>query len=78
MTKARMVGWAHSPFGKREAPDTKALMAEVAKPALDHAGLGADQVDGLERRVVRMARREVGSYGGAVNAAPREVQTELF
>ena len=31
MGKAQIVGWAHSRFGKAEAPDTMALMAEVAQ-----------------------------------------------
>lgn len=26
----RIVGWAHTVFGKAEAPDTEALMAQVA------------------------------------------------
>ena len=38
-----IVGWAHTRFGKSEAPDTTALMAEVAGPALAHAGVTADQ-----------------------------------
>ncbi|MFC3569288.1 acetyl-CoA acetyltransferase [Paracoccus simplex] len=46
MTDPLIVGWAHTKFGRSEAPDTMALMAEVARPALDHAGLGADAVDG--------------------------------
>ncbi|MDK8871208.1 acetyl-CoA acetyltransferase [Paracoccus sp. SSJ] len=47
MTDPLIVGWAHTKFGKSEAPDTLALMAEVARPALDHAGLPADAVDGI-------------------------------
>jgi len=47
MTDPYIVGWAHSAFGKSEAPDTEALMAEVAAPALAHAGLGAEDVDGI-------------------------------
>ncbi|WJS86509.1 acetyl-CoA acetyltransferase [Paracoccus sp. TOH] len=47
MTDPLIVGWAHTKFGRSEAPDTMALMAEVARPALDHAGLGADAVDGI-------------------------------
>lgn len=42
-----IVGWAHTKFGKSEAPDTMALMAEVARPALDHAGIPPDAVDGI-------------------------------
>ncbi len=47
MTEPLIVGWAHTKFGKSEAPDTLALMQEVALPALDHAGLGAGDVDGI-------------------------------
>lgn len=47
MTKARIVGWSHSRFGKSEAPTTEALMAEVIPPALEHAGITADDVDAL-------------------------------
>ncbi|WP_010394609.1 acetyl-CoA acetyltransferase [Paracoccus sp. TRP] len=47
MTDPLIVGWAHTKFGKAEAPDTMALMAEVARPALDHAGLGPEAVDGI-------------------------------
>lgn len=47
MTDPLIVGWAHTKFGKSEAPDTLALMAEVARPALDHAGIDADAVDGI-------------------------------
>ncbi|WP_138472207.1 acetyl-CoA acetyltransferase [Poseidonocella sp. HB161398] len=47
MTTAQIAGWAHSRFGKSEAPDTEALMAEVALPALEHAGLEASDVDGI-------------------------------
>ena len=47
MSDPLIVGWAHTKFGKSEAPDTLALMAEVARPALDHAGLPPDAVDGI-------------------------------
>jgi len=47
MTKARMVGWAHSKFGKSEAPNTEALLAEVLAPALNDAGVPASDVDAL-------------------------------
>lgn len=43
----QIVGWAHTKFGKSEAPDTMALMAEVARPALDHAGIPPEAVDGI-------------------------------
>ncbi|MFG6531473.1 MULTISPECIES: acetyl-CoA acetyltransferase [unclassified Sulfitobacter] len=47
MTDPYIVGWAHSAFGKSEAPDTEALMAEVTGPALTHAGVDAEDVDGI-------------------------------
>ncbi|AXC50209.1 thiolase domain-containing protein [Paracoccus suum] len=47
MTEPLIVGWAHTKFGKAEAPDTMALMAEVALPALDHAGVPPEAVDGI-------------------------------
>jgi acetyl-CoA C-acetyltransferase len=47
MTDPHIVGWAHSTFGRSDAPDTEALMAEVTGPALDHAGVAAEDVDGI-------------------------------
>ncbi|MFG6547014.1 acetyl-CoA acetyltransferase [Sulfitobacter sp. 1A10445] len=47
MTDPYIVGWGHSAFGKSEAPDTEALMAEVTGPALAHAGVEAEDVDGI-------------------------------
>ena len=47
MTEPMIVGWAHTKFGKAEAPDTTALMAEVARPALDHAGIPPEELDGI-------------------------------
>ncbi|WP_306261430.1 acetyl-CoA acetyltransferase [Pararhizobium sp. IMCC21322] len=40
-----IVGWAHSRFGKSDAPDVEALMAEIGGAALDHAGVTPDSVD---------------------------------
>ena len=47
MTHAQIVGWSHSRFGKSEQPDTEHLIAEILAPALDHAGIGAEDVDGI-------------------------------
>lgn len=47
MTKAQIVGWSHTPFGKSDADSTEALMAQALAPALDHAGIGAEDVDGI-------------------------------
>jgi len=47
MSQARIVGWAHSRFGKSDASSTQELMTQVVKPALDHAGVAARDVDGI-------------------------------
>lgn len=47
MNDPLIVGWAHTKFGKAEAPDTMTLMAEVARPALDHAGIAPADVGGI-------------------------------
>ena len=42
---AAIIGWAHSRFGKLEdAPDTEALIGLVARQALEHAGIGPEEV----------------------------------
>jgi acetyl-CoA C-acetyltransferase len=77
MTKAQIVGWAHSQFGKTEYPDTEALMASVVAPALDHAGVGAEQVDGIFVGVLNggFSKQEfqgalVGMVDGDLSAVP--------
>lgn len=47
MTRACIVGWAHTPFGKLEDPDVESLMARVSGEALAHAGVSPEQVDGI-------------------------------
>ncbi|HEV7437625.1 MAG TPA: acetyl-CoA acetyltransferase [Pseudorhizobium sp.] len=47
MTTAQIVGWAHSKFGKSDAPTTRELMAQVIHPALAHAGIEPRDVDGI-------------------------------
>ncbi len=47
MTRAAIVGYAHSPFGKLEDADTEALMARVSVAALEHAGVEPQDVDGI-------------------------------
>jgi len=42
---ACIVGWAHSRFGKLEGETLESLITRVAAEALDHAGLGPDDVD---------------------------------
>ncbi|RVC03060.1 thiolase domain-containing protein [Mesorhizobium sp. M7A.F.Ca.AU.002.06.1.1] len=42
---ARIVGWTHSRFGKLEGETLENLIVKVATDALDHAGIGPDEVD---------------------------------
>jgi acetyl-CoA C-acetyltransferase len=42
---ACIVGWAHTPFGKLEAPDLEALMAEVGRAAIEDAGISPAEID---------------------------------
>ncbi len=42
---ACVVGWAHSRFGKQDALTLEDLITGVAREALDHAGIGPDDVD---------------------------------
>lgn len=47
MSKAQIVGWAHSPFGKSPLENTEQLMASVVTPAIDHAGIDVGDIDGI-------------------------------
>ena len=42
-----IVGWAHTPFGKLDAPDVEALIDQVAGAAIADAGLEPAQIDGV-------------------------------
>ena len=42
---ACIVGWAHSRFGKLEGETLESLITKVAAEAIDHAGIGPDDVD---------------------------------
>ncbi|TWG93366.1 acetyl-CoA C-acetyltransferase [Mesorhizobium sp. J18] len=42
---ACIVGWAHSRFGKLEDETVESLIVKVASEALDHAGIGPEDVD---------------------------------
>ena len=47
MSRAQIVGWAHSPFGKSLQEDVEQLMASVVAPAVEHAGIGLSDIDGI-------------------------------
>ena len=42
---ACIVGWAHSRFGKLEGETLESLIVKVAQEALDHSGIGPEDVD---------------------------------
>src|ERR1044072_5416850 len=42
---ACIVGWAHSRFGKLEGETLESLIVKATRDALDHAGIGPDEVD---------------------------------
>ncbi|MGL4325437.1 MAG: acetyl-CoA acetyltransferase [Beijerinckiaceae bacterium] len=42
---ACIVGWAHTPFGKLESESVESLIVRAATDAMDHAGIGPDDVD---------------------------------
>lgn len=47
MAEACIVGWAHSQFGKLEAPDIEALMGLVALPAIRASNLQPQDIDAV-------------------------------
>ncbi|ARN21575.1 acetyl-CoA acetyltransferase [Piscinibacter gummiphilus] len=42
-----IVGWAHLPFGRLDGLSLEDLIVRAAREAMDHAGVSADQVDGI-------------------------------
>lgn len=46
-SSAQLTGWAHTRFGKLDAPDVQTLMAEVARPAIADAGLEPKDIDAI-------------------------------
>ena len=42
---ACIVGWAHTPFGKLDNETVESLIVRVTRDALEHAGIGAEDVD---------------------------------
>lgn len=47
MTQAAIVGWKHGKFGRAAETDLEGLIAGVVPGALEHAGLGPGDVDGI-------------------------------
>ena len=42
---ACIVGWAHTPFGRAEAPDIETLLAQVGRAAIEDAGISPADID---------------------------------
>ena len=42
---AAIIGWAHLPFGKFDNETVESLIVKAARQALEHAGLGASDID---------------------------------
>ena len=66
MTRACIVGWAHTPFGKLEEPDVEGLIARVSGEALTHAGIEDSQVDGIYVGVMNTGFSKQGFEGSQV------------
>src|SRR5215213_2838718 len=43
--EACIVGWAHTPFGRAEAPDIETLLAQVGRAAIEDAGISPADID---------------------------------
>jgi acetyl-CoA C-acetyltransferase len=66
MTKAAIVGWAHTPFGKLEEPDVESLIARVSGEALAHAGVEAGDVEAITVGVFNNGFSRQGFEGALV------------
>jgi len=70
---AAIVGWAHSPFGKLDDPDVESLIARVASGALDHAGVGPQDVDFITVGVLNCGFSKQGFEGALVGTSVPEL-----
>ncbi len=73
MTRAQIVGWAHSVFGKAEAEDVEGLMASVVPQALTHAGVPARAIDGIFVGVFDGGFSQQNFHGALVGMAVPEL-----
>ncbi|WGF89098.1 acetyl-CoA acetyltransferase [Marinivivus vitaminiproducens] len=64
--RACIVGWAHTPFGKLDDPDTESLMARVSGAAMEHAGIAAGDVDAVTVGVYNNGFSRQGFEGALV------------
>ena len=71
---AVIIGWAHSHFGKSEAPDVEALMAETGGAALVHAGIDPQDVDFASVGVFNNGFSRQGLEAGLISVPDPEPQ----
>jgi acetyl-CoA C-acetyltransferase len=74
MSKAQIVGWAHSPFGKLDYPTTEELIGAVAMPALEHAGVEPLQVEGIFVGVLNNGFQKQDFQGALVAMSNEELK----
>lgn len=67
LKRAVIVGWSHIPFGKLDLPDVESLIASVARPALDHAGIAPPDVDFVSVGVYNNGLTSQGFEAGLVS-----------
>jgi acetyl-CoA C-acetyltransferase len=72
-SSALLTGWAHSQFGRLDAPDVEALVAEVALPAIEDAGLTPDDIDAISIGVFNNGFSRQGFEGALVGVAVPEL-----
>ena len=63
-SKATIVGWSHSPFGKLDVLDIEDLFSMVGNAALEHAGIKASDVNMAAVGVLNNGFSKQGFEGG--------------
>ena len=74
MSRASIVGWSHTPFGKLDAPDVESLITMVSRSALDHAGVAPKDVDFVSVGVFGNGLTPQGFEGGLVSLGVPELR----
>lgn len=73
-TDSVIVGWAHSKFGKSDAPDIEALIGQVGYAALEHAGVLPEDIDFASIGVLNNGFSNQGFEAGLISAAMPELR----
>ncbi|MBM2614696.1 thiolase domain-containing protein [Actinoplanes sp. LDG1-06] len=72
-SSAQMIGWAHTRFGKLDAPDVETLMAEVATAAVADAGLDTGDIDFIAAGVYGHGFSDQSFHAALVGAGSPEL-----